>query len=319
MKTICILSKDNLKLAKAEFRAVMGKSFDIDENVIICNCDKKDIEKAKKRLAYSNSIFRLLISCPPEDMEKMIRDFSWQDVYEESYVVRKINCHQIKDEKYYGSLIWPLLKNPKVDLKNAKTEIFIICAKKAYVGILIGKTDKSYLQRASAMKPSLHPTAINPKLAKAMVNLTRAEQNDTIIDPFCGTGGILVEAGLMGLKTVGLDISEKMLKFAEKNLEGYKVKNWKLASQDATRANIKADYIVTDLPYGKNSRITGKLEKLYRDFLMNIKKQGIKKAVIGFPSFTDCKRIIKKAGFSIEEEFEHYLHKSLTKRIVVIK
>jgi len=319
MKTLFLLSKEDLKLASAELKAVLKKEFEIEENLAVCECNEDEIKKARKRLAYCNSAFQLLFSCKHSELDKKMQDFDWQSVYNESFVVRTINGNKIKPEAHYAGFVWKKVKNPKVDLKEAKTKIFIICAKKAYVCIYLCETDKSYLERKASMKPSLHPTAINPKLAKAMVNLTGAEKNETIADPFCGSGGILIEAGLMGLKVIGNDVSKKMLSFAQKNLEHYKIKYQHLLNEDATKCKIKCDYVVSDLPYGRNSKITQQLEELYYDFLTNIKNWKIKRAVVGFPHFVDYKKIIKKAGFSIEDEFEYYIHKSLTKKIVVLK
>ena len=172
MKTIFLLSKEDLKLAYAEFNAVMKKDFQTDENVIIADCDADEIKKAKKRLAYSNSVFQLLFSCDKKNLEKEMEKYEWQKIYNESFVVRAINCKNLKPEAFYGGFVWRNVKKPKVDLKNAKTKIFLICNKKVYAGILLGETDKSYLERKASMKPSLHPTAISPKLAKAMVNLS---------------------------------------------------------------------------------------------------------------------------------------------------
>lgn len=319
MKTLFILSKEDLKLACAEFKAVMKKDFKVEENILIADCNEDEIKKAKKRLAYTNSIFHFLFACKPSELEAKMQAFDWQSVYKDSFVIRTINGEKIKPEEYYAKFVWRNVKNPKVDLKEAKTKVFIICNKKVYVGIFLGETDKSYLQRKAAMKAAVNPTAMNPKLAKAMVNLTGAEKTETICDPFCGTAGILVEAAIMSLKTIGCDISQRMINLSTKNLEKNKAKYWHLQVDDATKAKIKCDYVVTDLPYGRNSEITEKLDSLYLNFLLNIKKWKIKKAVISFPDFMDCKRIIKKAGFKIEEEFENYVHKSLTKKIFAIK
>ncbi len=319
MKALFILSKEDLKLAYAEFSAVMKKEFRAEENILIADCDEDEIKKAKKRLAYANSVFRFLFSCKTAELEAKMQEFDWQPVYNESFSIRAINGKTIKPEAEYAKFVWRKVKNPKVDLKEAKTKIFLICDKKIHVGIFLGETDKSYLGRKAAMKSAVYPTAINPKLAKAMVNLTGAEKNETICDPFCGTGGILVEAGLMGMKTIGCDISPRMINLSTKNLEKNKAKYWHLQVDDATKARIKCDYVATDLPYGRNSEVTEKPDKLYLNFLLNIKTWKIKKAVVSFPGFIDYKKIIKNAGFKIEEEFENYIHKSLTKKIVVLK
>ena len=321
MKALFILSKDNPELASAEFKAVMKKDFDIDDNLAVCDCNEDEIKKAKKRLAYCNSAFQLLFSCKAPELDKKMQDFDWQGVYNDSFVIRQINCkgNKLKDEAYYAGFVWRKVKNPKVDLKEARTKIFIICNKKVYVGLFLGEMDKSYLQRRAAMKPSMHPTAIDPKLAKGMVNLTGCEKNEIVADPFCGTAGILIEAGLMGMKTIGVDISGKMLKLADLNLSRNRVKYWHLTEGDATKISVKCDHVVSDLPYGRNSRITEKLEDLYLNFLKNIKKWKINRAILSFPDSIDYKGIIKKSNFKIEEEFEIYMHKSLTKKIVVLK
>ncbi|NIP32855.1 hypothetical protein GWN26_09370, partial [Candidatus Saccharibacteria bacterium] len=37
-----------------------------------------------------------------------------------------------------------------------------------------------------------------PKIAKIMINLAQADRNELLLDPFCGSGTILMEAALMG-------------------------------------------------------------------------------------------------------------------------
>ncbi len=55
-----------------------------------------------------------------------------------------------------------------------------------------------------------------PKLAQIMINL--AGNSDTIFDPFCGTGTILIEGLLMSKNVVGSDISDRMVKYTKENL-----------------------------------------------------------------------------------------------------
>lgn len=49
-----------------------------------------------------------------------------------------------------------------------------------------------------------------PKLAMMMINLSDPKKDDTILDPFCGSGTIITEAMIMGYtKLIGSDISAK--------------------------------------------------------------------------------------------------------------
>jgi len=58
-----------------------------------------------------------------------------------------------------------------------------------------------------------------PKLAQIMINLSRAKNNEALLDPFCGSGTVLSEAILMGCKNlIGSDISEKATEDTKQNL-----------------------------------------------------------------------------------------------------
>lgn len=60
-----------------------------------------------------------------------------------------------------------------------------------------------------------------PKLAQIMINLglPRTPKNTTTVyDPFCGMGTILQESWLMGLESIGTDLSERMVRAAEENI-----------------------------------------------------------------------------------------------------
>ena len=79
-------------------------------------------------------------------------------------------------------------------------------------------------ERAPLKKPFFLPGVLMPRIARAVVNMTQI--NDGIIlDPFAGTGGILVEAGLISpaIHVVGCDIQEKMVRGSCKNLRFYGV------------------------------------------------------------------------------------------------
>jgi tRNA G10 N-methylase Trm11 len=65
---------------------------------------------------------------------------------------------------------------------------------------------------------------IPPKLAQIMINLARSNDkkfyDKLFLDPFCGSGTILMEAYLMGFKNIiGSDLSEKAINDSQKNME----------------------------------------------------------------------------------------------------
>ena len=58
------------------------------------------------------------------------------------------------------------------------------------------------------------------KLARMMVNMAVTSDTQTILDPFCGSGTILLEGALMGIKNLlGADIDQKAIAYTKQNLE----------------------------------------------------------------------------------------------------
>lgn len=146
---------------------------------------------------------------------------------------------------------------------------FIVKAVKTdqwYLGILeYTKDSKGMNSRRAPLRPFFSPVTIHPKFARFLVNLSRTKPGELILDPFCGTGGILIEAGLMGRRVTGSDASLEMVKGARLNLKYYSL-NGEVQHSDFMSVNTdsKVDAIATDLPYGKNSELTNyDIDSLY--------------------------------------------------------
>jgi tRNA G10 N-methylase Trm11 len=76
-----------------------------------------------------------------------------------------------------------------------------------------------------------------PKLAQTIINLANPAKNDVVLDPFCGTGVVLMEAGIMGFQPYGTDIQEKMVRYSRDNVNWLREKN---------RMHFQARYEVAD-------------------------------------------------------------------------
>ncbi len=76
-------------------------------------------------------------------------------------------------------------------------------------------SQRDYGRPARSMKQGMLP----PKLAKIMINLSAADSNGLIVDPFCGSGTILQEAWLLGYpRLMGLDINPGAIIDTKNNL-----------------------------------------------------------------------------------------------------
>ena len=76
-------------------------------------------------------------------------------------------------------------------------------------GITIYDGD-DWAKRTAPNRPFFKPISLDPKLARAMVNLA-CPSGTRLLDPFCGTGGLIVEGVLCGLTSSGSDLAWPMV------------------------------------------------------------------------------------------------------------
>ncbi|MFH1972620.1 MAG: DNA methyltransferase [archaeon] len=299
------LNKDNIDLARAEVEQLAQIKGKIYENLLLL-----DKEFDYTRLSYTKNIYKFLFQCKKTEIKAKFQNFDWKNEYKNNFCIRS---NETKYEKSFAKFIWEQVDNPKVKLNNSDTEINIFITKnQVIVGKHIHKREEKFHLRRPDIRPGFFPVSLKPKLARALVNLTGVQEG-IVWDPFCGTGGILIEAGLMKLTIIGTDIDKKLIELAEKNFKEYKVEG-KLEIADARKAKYKADAIVTDPPYGRRASLhKTEIEKLYKEFLKNV-----------YP-FIDRVVLMSPNNVEIETEYNKeliatdYVHGTLTRRIFLLK
>ena len=329
MEYILELSKEDIKLAVYEAVSLLQpRSYTLKENFLIIS-SHYSLSVLFSRLAYTHNIYHVLFNGNRKLCYNQTEHYFWNKVYNHDFAVRTVG---FQDEKKLAALIYSVLKkkntNPQVNLKNSSTEIYFFKLGRTYYTTQhLWKNNKSFLLRKAHLKPVLHPTSINPKLARCVINLV--VKKGVLYDPFCGVGGILVEGCFLGLSVIGNDIDTKMLDAAKTNVEYYALNyknlnykspfnsNYKLLHGDATKTKVTCEAIVTDLPYGKNTKNID-AEPLYLNFLKHAYSL-TSKAVVMFPDFVNFKKIIRKTKWKIDKVFTYYLHKGLSKKIVILK
>ncbi len=325
MNHLLLLSGEHPGLAAAEAVAVLKpKTYKHLARVLLLQKSSIRLQDVA-RLAYTKKLFKLLFITSRQRLIQDIQRFPWKDHYKKNFCVRIINFESknifLLTEREIASYVWRSLRNPEVKLTDAATRIyFIFIEKKIYAGILLHQSEELFGGRRAHQRPVLHPSSMHPKLARAMVNLTGAKKSSVIIDPFCGTGGILLEAGLLGMRCKGYDINETMFASARINLKHYGIKKIQLARKDATQLSGTLDTVVTDLPYARNTGLSGKRrEELYQQFFSKLGRYLRKRAVIGLPDSVEYRKLIDKNKLRLVHQFTYYLHKSLSKRIIVVE
>ncbi len=270
---------------------------------------------AFQRLGLSHAAFELLFSCKTSQLAGKIQKFRWQKHYKNSF---KVTVHHSTPEKEreIAQKVANRIKNPRAEMKNPATWFhFFFVGGKVIAGKLLWQSTEDFESRKVHKWPAPHPTGTHPRIARAMANLTGIRKGE-LVDPFCGAGGVLIEAGLMGFTPVGYDIEQKLLEKAAKNLVGYGIKHFRLQKKNALTIS-KIKYVVADLPYGRNTPGKG-LELLYAKFLSRLKQVLKGKAVLGFPDTISYKPLIRKSRLKLLGEYDYYINERLTKKIVVV-
>ena len=214
-------------------------------------------------------------------------------------------------------------KGFRANLKNPDVEFRVIMSEKAVLGALLSSIDRSaYEARTPQNKPFFHPGVLMPRVARALTNLSGIKPGELILDPFCGTAGILVEAGLVGAKVIGIDAQEKLVKGARMNLEAFKL-DYVLTEGDACRMPFKdatIDAVVTDPPYGRSAAILAEsLETLYSCALEEIERILKPGGIAVVVSDKTASEYGKKAGLKVLDIYTQRVHRSLTRTITVFQ
>jgi tRNA (guanine10-N2)-dimethyltransferase len=315
---LCCLSAENIN-----YKILVSNE---DILLIESNSDIETINHLTNRLSFTFYIDEFLFSSD-SSIEDIKEAASKNPLYKTGSIAIKYKnrSNNINSQPIVKALAEIYTKNRKVFLENPDIEIrSLITDSKLYVGSKISEIDRTqFEERKVQHRPFFSPISLHPKVARALVNLTSIKRNQILLDPFCGTGGILLEAGLMGIKVIGSDVEEKMIEGCKKTLDFYKIKNNKLFCSDVGEIQNyidMVDSIATDLPYGKSTTTKGeKMEKLYErafESMSNLlKKDG--KAVIGV-SNKDLIPLGQKY-FYLEKKYDFKIHRSLTRYFVVYK
>jgi tRNA (guanine10-N2)-dimethyltransferase len=334
MKLIFELSKEHATLPSAEVLASL-KAEHIDATIISSNEDvlivetklnDADIKRLAERLAFTFVIDDLLFSCPAT-LDEIIQNAEKHPLPPEgSIAIRcKNRSSHIRSEQLIDQLGDIYTKKRIVNLTNPDIEIRAVVTKDtAYLGVKKISLDTSHFQqRRGHLRPFLSPITLHPKIARAMVNLSQVKKQQTLLDPFCGTGGILLEAGLLGAQIVGSDIEQKMIDGSQKNLEFYHLKNYQLYCTDIGNISkyvSSVDAIATDFPYARATTTKGeKLAQLYKRAFETISQILKEKryAVVGLSSEDICS--IGEQYLSVVATYPVKSHRSLTRYFVVYK
>jgi tRNA (guanine10-N2)-dimethyltransferase len=193
------LSKEQKTLPCAEVIAclnaenIMYTLITSNEDVLIVEIKPNDsiIQRLAERLAFTFVIDELLFSCPAT-LDDIVRCAEKRPLMNDgSIAIRcKNRSSSIQSQQLIDHLGDIYTKNRLVNLTHPEIELrAVVTENTAYVGIKKAALKTSHFQkRRGHFRPFLLPITLHPKIARALVNLSSIKKQETLLDPFCGTG-----------------------------------------------------------------------------------------------------------------------------------
>ena len=337
-----ILSGEHEDLPASELKAILeteGYVFYILEKldqVLRLEADLGCVEVIKHRSAFTRLCGLELFNCNAKigSIVKALQSTRLGNYLEEdeSFAVRVKHVKNYSSEingmlleKKLGTLILNRTVKTKVNLKDPdKTFIGILTSERFIFGTKLAEIPaKPFVDRRPRKKPFFHPSAMQAKLARCMVNLAKPKPGELVFDPFCGTGGMLIEAAVIDCRVLGLDIQRRMARGTLRNLAHFKIKPEGVIVGDARNLPIKkVDCVVTDPPYGRSTitfkRTTGQIVEEVLASVHGLLNKG-KRVCMAAPKTLNVQNIGTNLGYKHLESHFVYVHRTLTREIAVFE
>jgi tRNA (guanine10-N2)-dimethyltransferase len=337
-----LLSGEHEDLPVSELKAILeteGYAYMVREKldqVLRLEADPNCVEVLKRRVALTRLCAMELFTCEAK-ISSIIKALSLAKLDKalkenESFAVRvkhvKAHASEIDGmmlEKKLGELILRNMPQVRVKLKNPdKTLMGILTSEKFTFGLKLAEIPATpFVQRRPRKRPFFHPSAMQAKLARCMVNLAHPKTGDLVLDPFCGTGTTIIEAALVGCRALGLDVQRRMARGTVRNVTYFNIKPEGVVVADARSLPLKrVDCVVTDPPYGTSSttlkRTTEQVIEEVLTAVYGLLKNG-RRVCMAAPRKLNIVQVGTALGYKHIESHFVYVHRSLTREVVVFE
>jgi tRNA (guanine10-N2)-dimethyltransferase len=317
-------------LAVLQTEGVEFKTVSRSDQVLILDAGNGACSAIEGRAAFTMEGGRFLFSAEPslEDVKLKCGMADWSFLGGRSFGVKVTRVREyfrgVDTQEVQGEIGYSIKKQTgsSVDLRTPDFWIRGVLTDGGFFAFSLDFTTdrKAFSARRPKTRPYFHPGVLHPKIARAFVNLSRVKKGAVFIDPFCGTGGFLIEGALLGCQTCGMDLDPRMINGARQNLAHYQLEA-DLIHGDARDLPLdRADGIATDPPYGRGAstmgeNVKGILSGFFREGYRTLDKGSY--LCTAAPLEIGPRVLAEEAGFTVREEHRMRVHKSLTRSIIV--
>ena len=306
------------------------------DQTIRLQADTQCIQEVIRRSAYTRICAEELFICDSTDQaiteaanhvgfDKILKAGETFEVR-----IRRIKEYSTKDdtmrlERQLGAIILQNAPHAKVNLRKPEKSFFgILTNDKLVFGIKLGEIiPKPFVERRARKKPFFHPSAMNAKLARCMLNLAHAQRDTILLDPFVGTGSTIIEATFIGCRAIGIDILHKMANGALKNVRHFGLSPSGIVLADARKLPLtKIDCLVTDPPYGRSATTMKSSTKAIIEGVLTSTYPLLDKGqriCMAAPKTLNIPQLGEKLGYKHLESHFAYVHRTLTREVAVFE
>jgi tRNA (guanine10-N2)-dimethyltransferase len=275
------------------------------------------------RAAYLQDVGELLYlaSDAPDDLS--VLDFS--RLAEKTFKVDAEGFSQ-EGKKFideaFGESVLRSAKGSSVRMKEPDLVVRVVKkGSSAFVGLTTPRGRGKWVERRPRARAFFHPSALFPKLARLMVNLSAVGPGETFLDPFSGTGSTLIEACMVGAYAVGLDLDKKMVFGGRRNLRGFGLDGESQVIRGDARSLPfrEVGAMAGDVPYGRASSTKGSASKDLVEALLVRGRDSLRQGGRLVIMHQKSAPIVETKGFEVLGEYEFYVHRSLTRVVSVLR
>ena len=317
-----MLSRESTGVPEAEARALVGDldpeaKFESPEGGLLVAETSADPALVESRVAFSRRVGRLV---PEGRLDQGHVSLLRRGTYRVRVFGEGDNGKG--EEEMIASIAERVGGKVSLDAPDHEVSAYVgEGGRKTYVAITMpGSMRQGWVTRRPRSRAFFHPSAIFPKLSRALVNLSGVQPGEAFLDPFCGTGSLLIEASIVGAEPVGIDLARKMVRGARRNAIKY-AQPWLGVIRADSRSPpvMEVSAVATDIPYGRASSAAGRKSS---DVLSSLVERaagvipGGRKLVVMHPKSL---QVEEAGGLRIEEELDIYIHRTLTRTITVMR
>lgn len=246
-------------------------SFDVvrtGPGYMVASFDERFLDPVADRIALTHSMGRYLGTYTPDDVSGL------EDAVlpEGTFAVRGKRFEGMMRDVDSQGLVRRvgaiLSKHNDVNLREPDFVVRMQMSDAIHIYVEQRVTDTDLLEkRKVGERPFFSPISLHPKYARALINLTGVKRGGTVLDPFCGTGGIVIEAAEMGMRAVASDFDEDMVIGCRENMDFYGLELADFETIDIGEIGERfpeVDAVCTDPPYGRSTKTGGEdIDRIY--------------------------------------------------------